>query len=339
MSPKSTLRVVLPAIFLVFGLPQGRVDAGDDPGSPKVAAPPGGVVVARVGPREIRESVLRDAATRALNRAYFHRDAGGAQRLALEKESLAALIRHQFDILGALDRGLRPDFESARRSAAEMEKKIGKKAYEAGIAGFGWSREGHVREVAESTLGEFARRTLVDEPAVVSEDELKAEHERVPESWIAPPSIHVEHILLKLPAGSSPADRVRREKEARAIVAEIRGGRPFAEVATAKSENDYRIRGGDTGWLHRGRLLPEIEGPLWAAKTGELVGPIVTDEGIFIARVVERRDERPLEWEEIAPRLRASLEACRLEEAETAFYEPLRARYPVTILDERLRGR
>ena len=100
----------------------------------------------------------------------------------------------------------------------------------------------------------------------------------------------------------------------------------------------YRIKGGDLGWVHRGRLVGAVEDAVWSAEVGVLVGPVRSSEGFHLARALERRDRRQLSLEEAAPMIRGQLEERNLAELERRWYDGLRKRYPVIIEDPKLTG-
>ena len=98
-----------------------------------------------------------------------------------------------------------------------------------------------------------------------------------------PEEIRVRQILVK---AASPADDDAAKKRATALAARIRKGEPFAQVARASSEDEEsKARGGDLGWRRKGALGldDDAEKQLFAAKSGELVGPLKTSQGYVLA--------------------------------------------------------
>ncbi len=294
-------------------------------------------IVARVGDRTISRAELDLAVQRAVNSGYYHKRLPEAMLDKLRRQQLQALIRRQLDILGARDRGLQPPTRDAEGRRAAMEIQLGTTEYERSLKANGWTREDHVRALAETLLGQEAYRRFVTEKAKVSEAAVRRAYDANLARWKMPPSLHLFHILLKVPPSADGSQWAKREAEARKIKAEAEAGTPFADLAARDSEGMYRIKGGDLGWVHRGRLQPALEQAAWKAAVGSIVGPIRTKEGIHLLLVKEARPGRTLSYEEAAPILRKELEKAALKKAEQRWYDEVRARHPVVILDPALR--
>jgi parvulin-like peptidyl-prolyl isomerase len=252
---------------------------------------------------------------------------------------LLELVRRCWSFYGGLERGLPLPIEPARAAAAGIESRLGKATYAAGLTQRGWTREDHVRSLAETLLGQQAYRCFVAEPARVTTSEVRAAFEAAPGRWRVPESRHVLQILLAV-APDAPAETAgAREKEAREIARQARTdptGAEFAALAARVSEGPYRVKGGDLGWAHRGRLVEPLEAAVWNAPLGEVVGPLRGDDGWHLVKVVGERPARLQSFEEVLPVLRTELEAGRLQERERAWFGDLAAGYPVLVWEHGL---
>ncbi len=102
------------------------------------------------------------------------------------------------------------------------------------------------------------------------------------------PSVRLRHIFIELPK-DAPADKLA-EAQGRMDVAQktLKSGTRFADVARGASEDIVtRQKGGDMGWLKQGFSgLPEgLEKKIFAAKSGDLVGPERTDRGLELIKI------------------------------------------------------
>jgi len=304
-----------------------------------LAAPPAvtSTPLARVGTHTItREHVEREV-QQFVDSSYFHKGVSDEEMTKLQREQLGADIRRALNTLGGLDAGMKLPVSEAKTKCAETEKKLGRAEYERSIAFFGWTRKGHQRVVAETLIGNAAYKEFVTDRARAADQEVKATWERTKSAWEMPESLRVSHIFLRLDASTDAPTRGKKMDAAKDIAARLKNGEDFADLATKRSEDDYRIKGGDLGLVHRGRLVPELETAVWAAKPGQIVGPVVSSIGIHIAKVAARSKTRALTYAEAAPLVRAQLEKQRLADADTAWFTGLRKKYPVTILDPALR--
>lgn len=90
---------------------------------------------------------------------------------------------------------------------------------------------------------------------------------------------HAAHIL------------VDSEDKAKALLAEIDGGKAFADVAKANSKDGSAAAGGDLGWFGVGAMVKPFEDAVLAAPIGKVVGPIKTDFGWHLILVSETRNK------------------------------------------------
>lgn len=307
--------------------------------APAASLPADGLPAAEVGVRPIWRQELDAAVQQNVNSgAYFHRLAGERLR-EMEEEQLLELVRRSWSFYGGLERGLPLPVEQARAAAQAIESRLGKSTYASGLAQRGWTREDHVRSLAESLLSQLAYRCFVAEPARVTASEVRAAYDAEPGRWRVPESRHVLHILLAVAPGASPDLAGAREKEAQEIARQVRAdrtGAEFAAVAARVTEGPYRVKGGDLGWAHRGRLVEPLESAVWKAAPGDVVGPLRGDDGWHLAMVVGERPARIQPFEEVFPVLGKELEASRLREKERAWYGGLAAGYPVLVWEHGL---
>lgn len=292
--------------------------------------------VAMVGELSISRQELDEAVQRAVNAGYYHKRLPDETLQKLRREQLRQLVRRRLDILGGRDNGLEAPVADAAGRRAAMEIELGKKAYEESLRVRGWSRADHVKALADTLLGQEAYRRFVSQAAKVTDDAVRRAYDANPARWKVPPSLHLRHILLKVPPAASAVEWKKREAEAAALRKRAESGERFAKLASSHSEGMYRVKGGDLGWVHRGRLQPELEKAAWTASPGAVVGPVHTLEGVHLLLVEERRGGRQLTFDEVEATLRKELEKQALAVAEARWYQEVRSRHPVTILDPTL---
>jgi peptidyl-prolyl cis-trans isomerase SurA len=99
----------------------------------------------------------------------------------------------------------------------------------------------------------------------------------------------VGHILLTLEEGAS--DRVinAARSEAEKIVADLRTGEDFAQMAMAKSSGSRALEGGDLGWRRAGELPTLFAETVLDMQVGDIGEPIQTPGAFHIIKLLERR--------------------------------------------------
>lgn len=324
--------------MILTGFLAAAVLAGQVPPPPVVgsqAAPLPASAVARAGDRVVSRAALDEAVQARLNSGYFH-SLGPEKKKGIEEEELRKLIRRELDLLGGLDRGLALPLARAETDRAAIEKKLGKAVYQESLGLRRWTRKDHTRVLAEGLLATEARKRFVVDPARVEDAEVGAEFQAHRSQYRSAEMRRVSHILLRIPPGSAEEKWATAEKEAKELLGRLAKGESFADLAAARSEDMYRIKGGDLGWVHRGRLVGPLEAAVWSAAGGSSVGPLRSEEGVHVALVRGHREARAMTLEEAAPAIRAELGRKKLEASEQAWDSAARSRHPVVVLDPAL---
>ncbi len=141
------------------------------------------------------------------------------------------------------------------------------------------------------------------------------------------------HILVQLAENSSAEDVKKAQDKAAALLAEIRGGKPFADVARASSEDiGSKEMGGDLGFIDKpapnsaGALFePAFTDALFALESGAVSEPVKTSQGFHLIELREIRPAAVQTFEEVRAQLaQEAVELAREErfaELESAMIE------------------
>jgi tetratricopeptide (TPR) repeat protein len=153
--------------------------------------------------------------------------------------------------------------------------------------------------------------------------------------------VKASHILVSTredEEGKALSD-AEAKKKAETLLAEVKGGADFAEVAKRESDDPMSgPEGGDLGWVKRGQMVTEFDEAAFALKKGEMSGVVKTSYGYHIIRVEDRRRELPEDFEKNKKQLREGLLQQRQAQAWAAFSQEQREKAKVTIPDPELRG-
>lgn len=115
--------------------------------------------------------------------------------------------------------------------------------------------------------------------------------------------VRASHILVPLSRDTAESYKLAKE-----ILALAKKGEDFAKLAGTFSVDQATARkGGDLGWFGKGRMVKEFEEACFKAKPGEIVGPVRTQYGLHIIKVVAK-DNRELKIADLKLSVRASSE-------------------------------
>ena len=111
----------------------------------------------------------------------------------------------------------------------------------------------------------------------VSPAMLEARMSEIPESL----QIRASHILFRVPP---EGDFTEARRKARRVLAEIRKGADFAEMARLHSEDESAAAGGDLEFFGSGQMVPEFEKAAFALAEGGVSDPVKTPFGIHLIK-------------------------------------------------------
>jgi peptidyl-prolyl cis-trans isomerase C len=89
--------------------------------------------------------------------------------------------------------------------------------------------------------------------------------------------VHAAHILVK------------SEKKAKKVLDMLNSGQNFAEMARKYSDCPSSKNKGDLGWFGKGMMVPEFEKAAFEGEKGKVIGPVKTQFGYHLIKVIEKK--------------------------------------------------
>src|SRR6185436_7637270 len=132
---------------------------------------------------------------------------------------------------------------------------------------------------------------LVDLQAIrnriqVSPADVQRSYEDNQQQYSTPEQVRASHILLK----TEGKDDAAVKKQAEDLLAKVKAGADFAQLATKFSEDDVsKTKGGDLDFFPKGQMVPEFDQAAFAMKPGEISDLVKTQYGYHIIKVSEKR--------------------------------------------------
>lgn len=189
-------------------------------------------------------------------------------------------------------------------------------------------------KVDKRTWDNFQRRRMQIDKLIAHEvtDNIPVPDERIKEYY------NKHAAQFRLPAQFRARQIVvdKREK-AEEILAKIKRGDDFAELATKNSMTPDRERGGDLGYFDATSFPASFAETCQQLKIGELSDVITTNYGFQIFELIDKRPARQRDFSEMRPYI---LQVLREEKGEAAFsdwYKSLQSKTKVTIDDAKVK--
>jgi len=156
----------------------------------------------------------------------------------------------------------------------------------------------------------------------VDDAELKANYGQHVSDYRVPDRVKVSHILFKT-EGKTPEEVAALEKTARDLLAKIKSGADFAEMAQKNSEDSTAAQGGDLGWIVRNQTVKEFEDAAFSLKPGQVSDLIKTTYGFHIVKVFDKQTAHLQTFEEVKGQIREAVEKQKLADAQQSLANQL----------------
>ena len=126
-----------------------------------------------------------------------------------------------------------------------------------------------------------------------------------------PEQVRASHILLNVAGKDEAAVR----KQAEGVLAQVKAGGDFAELARKFSEDEgSKVNGGDLDYFSRGRMVPEFEAAAFALEPGQVSDLVRSQFGFHIIKVVDKKPAVTRSLDEVRAQIEEQLKRQRADE-------------------------
>ncbi len=294
-------------------------------------------IVARINSEIVSRSELQRA--REQLRAELEQQYGATaeqQFAEKEKDILRDLIDQQLLIQRGKDLGLTADVELVKR-LDEIRKQLKLETLE------DLERAAQEQGVSYEDFKENVRGNIITQQVIgrevggriqITQEEARTYYEQHKAQFEKPEQVRLSEILVSTQApnpgandegASTDAQLVAQaEQKARDLLAQIRGGAAFEEVAQKNSEGPTAAQGGDLGLFQRGVLAPELEETIFAMKAGDVSEVTRTRQGFILLKVTEHHPAGAPPLKEIESQIMERVYYTKMQPALRAYLTRLR---------------
>jgi len=252
-----------------------------------------------------------------------------------QQDMLRDLIDQQLLIQKAADLGITGDTELIKK-LDDMRKQMGlnsmedleKAAEQQGI-----SYEDFRQNLRNSIITQAVIGREVGSHIQFTKDETQKFYDEHKHELERPEQVYLSEILIAptKPAkeGDQPPDPTAdqlaaAEKKANDVLAELKKGAKFEDVAKKDSDGPTAAQGGDLGAFGRGMLAKELEDKTFGLKKGEFTDVIRTRQGFVILKVNEHTTAGVPPLKDVEPNVQEAIYLQKLQPALRAYLTKLR---------------
>jgi peptidyl-prolyl cis-trans isomerase SurA len=300
------------ALLATSGLAQSR------PAEP--SSPYGGVtvedIIARVNDQIITRSDY-DRAQKELDDEARKQGATMQQISEAHKDLLRNLIDQQLWISKGKELGVTGETELINR-LNEIRKQynlstledLEKAAQEQGV-----SYEDFKANIRNQIITQQVMRDEVGRHISFTPGEVQRYFEDHKKDYDQPESVKLGEILVSTPADANDAQVAEAKAKAEGVVAKLRGGADFAQLAKSSSEGQTAAQGGDLGTYKRGQLNKIFEDATFGQPAGTVTDPIRTRQGFVVFKVVQHNGGGAPEYKDVEQQVEQDYYSSKMEPA------------------------
>jgi peptidyl-prolyl cis-trans isomerase SurA len=295
-------------------------------------------IIARVNNQIITRSEYQREREQLKQEAQ-QQDASNADKIFndREKDVLRGLIDQQLMLEKGKDLGITADTDLIKR-LDEIRKQMNLESMddlEKAAQAQGVSFEDFKQNMRNQIITQKVIGSEVGSHIQVTKDEEQAFYDSHKNELQQPDSVRLSELLIstqKNPAADpkaataddDPQQLAAAEAKAKDLLAQIRKGASFEDLAKKNSNGPSAAQGGDLGEFKRGTLSKELEDTTFAMKPGEVSDVIRTKQGFVILKVTEHTPAGIPPLKDIEPKLQEAVYMQKLEPALRAYLTKLR---------------
>jgi peptidyl-prolyl cis-trans isomerase C len=179
---------------------------------------------------------------------------------------------------------------------------------------------------------EFVRRKL-SKIEKITDEQIKQYYDENKDKLINPPTVRVQHILIKLAEGAKPEETAAALAKAEKLRKDLEGGADFGKLAEQYSDDpETKVNGGDLGYFTQQQMVPEFSEPVFKMKPGEISQPIKSPFGFHIVKVNDKTEGKPMDLKEATPTIQSAILNIKQKKVLENEVNRLKKKYKVTVL-------
>ncbi|MBP3580354.1 MAG: peptidyl-prolyl cis-trans isomerase [Clostridia bacterium] len=164
----------------------------------------------------------------------------------------------------------------------------------------------------------FAVNKALSEVKPATEEEIKKYYDDNADKFNKGESVNASHIL------------VESEDLAKELLSKINAGEiSFEDAARQNSTCPSKENGGNLGEFTKGQMVPEFDKAVFEMKVGEITGPVKTQFGYHLIKLISKNEESSYSFEEIKGQLASMLNQEKQQAAFQSKVNQLKILYPV----------
>jgi len=253
-----------------------------------------------------------------------------SQLSEIKKEVLENLINHELFYQESQKQGITVDEVAINEKVKKLKERFPSEAeFKSALSKANLSEDAIKSQFRRGmAIEQFIDKEFV-EKITVSDKESKGYYDSHPDLFKKPEQVRASHILIKVDPGEDESQKVEARKKMEEIQEKAQKGEDFAALAKKFSEGPSSAKGGDLGYFGRGQMVKPFEEKAFALKPGEVSDIVETRFGYHLIKVMEKKPETTIAYEDIKDRLEQDLKREKVRKEVSLYVEKLKEKAKV----------
>ena len=288
--------------------------------------------VAKVNDTVLTEADIEEALNEIMPTGVFHGGFSSKKRATYRPQAFEKIIAKELYYQEAVKIGLKVDEEVIKTERDRTIKRFGnEKKFKAALKKAGITDEQYRERLKKKHLVKRFITVEVKEKARPTDEEVKAYYEANKKKFMRPEARKLTHILISVKPEATPEERRLKKARAQEVIDKIKAGQDMSVVAWDYSDGPYRVKSGDLGLVHKGRLYPTLEKEVFQLEPGRLSEIIETIYGYHVVRVEEVKPQEQMRLEDVYKSVQKELTEKREKQLQEALTARLRANAQIEV--------
>jgi peptidyl-prolyl cis-trans isomerase SurA len=251
----------------------------------------------------------------------------GADEKKMQREMLEALIDRKLARAEAKRRGIEVSEKEVNEAMAQFKKRnniADDETFAKGLAQAGLSVKEFKQQLTDQITQERLLVVVVGTKVSINDSEVRHIYDQ--QFKKGGTQVHIATLRMPFPPGATEAQKDELKQKAETILAAVKRGESLAAAA-----GQFSLKPSDVGFVSQGDLDPRLAEYLDKLKPNE-VAPILTQEGIQLMQILDRRTGEARPFESAAPQIRRMLQQQEMEKFFTEWVKTLREKAHIKIM-------
>lgn len=182
--------------------------------------------------------------------------------------------------------------------------------------------EEKLQDLKKRIIVEAFLKKKVESESNVSDADMQKFYEQNKDKFKTGEQMKASHILVK------------SEKEAKELLAKIKAGGNFEELAKKSSVDSSAAKGGDLGWFGKGSMVPVFEKTALSLKEGQVSDVVKSDFGYHIIKLTGKRAAGVRPIEEVKDQIKGAIMPSKQQEVFKKIKDELKKNAKITVKDD-----